>query len=112
MWKSKMYSHSQLAYGRLKCNIATSFSSTLNNVRIGMCIRDDQGRFVIARTEWIKPIFNEEIGEAIGLLHALKWIDELQLYDIDFEIDCKRVVDNPYSKITYNSQLWSYVKLL
>jgi hypothetical protein len=53
-----------------------------------------------------------EIGEAIGLLHALKWIDELQLYDIDFEIDCKRVVDNPYSKITYNSQLWSYVKLL
>jgi hypothetical protein len=46
-----------------------------------------------------------EIGEAIRLLRALKWIDELQLYGINFEIDCKRVVDNLYNKRTYNSNL-------
>jgi hypothetical protein len=46
-----------------------------------------------------------EIGEAIRLLRALKWIDELQLYGINFEIDCKRVVDNLYNKRTHNSNL-------
>jgi hypothetical protein len=40
-----------------------------------MCIWDDQGRFVKAITEWLEPILDVEIGEAMGLLSALKWID-------------------------------------
>ncbi|PNX85449.1 cytochrome p450, partial [Trifolium pratense] len=72
-------------------------------VGIGMCIRDDQGRFVKGRTEWIEPILDVEIGKAVGLLSALKWIDELQFYDTDVEIDCKRVVDGLYSKRILNS---------
>jgi hypothetical protein len=52
-------------------------------------------------------ILDVEIGEAIKLLRALKWTDELQLHDINFEIDCKRVVDSLYSKRTYNSDLES-----
>jgi hypothetical protein len=93
------------AYGRYKCNIDASFSLVLNKVGIGMCIRDNQGNFVTAITEWIKPILDVEIGEAFGLLRALKWTDELQLHNTDFEIDCKRVVDSLYSKRTYNSDL-------
>ncbi|MCH95758.1 cytochrome P450, partial [Trifolium medium] len=68
-----------------------------------MCIRDDQGRYVTAKTEWLEPILDVEIGEAMGLLSALKWVDELQLRDVDFEMDCKRVVDCLYSGRTYNS---------
>jgi ribonuclease HI len=91
--------------GRYKCNIDASFSHTRNKVGIGMCIRDDHGRYVAAKTEWLSPILDVEIGEAMGLLSALKWVDELQLRDIDFEMDCKRVVDCLHSSRTYNSEL-------
>jgi hypothetical protein len=58
--------------GIYKCNVDASFSSTHNKVGIGMCIRNDQGHFVKARTEWLEPILDVEIGEAVGLLSALK----------------------------------------
>jgi hypothetical protein len=91
--------------GRYKCNVDASFSFNRNKVGLGMCIRDDHGRFVAARTQWLEPILDVEIGEAIGLLQALKWVNELQLYDIDFEMDCKRIVDGLYSKKNYRSDL-------
>ncbi|CAJ2647435.1 unnamed protein product [Trifolium pratense] len=93
------------SHGRYKCNVDASFSLTHNKVGIGMCIRDDHGRFVAARTQWVEPILDVEHGEAIGLLQALKWAVDLQLHDIDFEMDCKRVVDSLYSKRTYFSDL-------
>ncbi|KAK2355577.1 hypothetical protein QL285_092977 [Trifolium repens] len=34
--------------GRYKCNVDASFSFNLNKVGLGMCIRDDHGRFVAA----------------------------------------------------------------
>ncbi|GAU31707.1 hypothetical protein TSUD_215080 [Trifolium subterraneum] len=89
--------------GRYKLNVDASFSHLYNKVGIGMCIRDDQGCFVKAKTEWIEPILDVEIGEAMGLLRALKWIDELQLHNTDVEVDCKRVVDGLNSKRNINS---------
>jgi len=35
---------------RYKCNIDASFSTSLNKVGLGMCLRDDDGAFVLART--------------------------------------------------------------
>jgi ribonuclease HI len=34
-----------------------------------------------------------DLGEALGLLNALKWVNDLQLNNVDFEIDSKRVAD-------------------
>jgi hypothetical protein len=79
--------------GRFKCNIDASFSRRLNRIGIGMCIRDDSGTFVLAKTEWISPLCDVHVGEALGLLSALEWVHELQLGPIDFELDAKRVVD-------------------
>nr|ABN08196.1 Polynucleotidyl transferase, Ribonuclease H fold [Medicago truncatula] len=36
--------------GQYKCNIDASFSKHLNKVGIGICIRDDTGTFVLAKT--------------------------------------------------------------
>jgi len=36
--------------GRYKCNIDASFSTSLNRVGLGMCLRDDDGAFVLTRT--------------------------------------------------------------
>ncbi|MCI22711.1 pentatricopeptide repeat-containing protein, partial [Trifolium medium] len=41
----------------------------------------------------------------MGLLRALNWVNEMQITDMDFEMDCKRVVDSLYSSRTYNSDL-------
>jgi ribonuclease HI len=96
---------SKPSIGRYKCNIDASFSHSTNKVGIGICIRDEHGQFVAARTEWMEPILDVEVGEAMGLLSALIWVVELQLHNMDFEMDCKRVVDGLYSNRTYTSDL-------
>ncbi|PNX84366.1 estradiol 17-beta-dehydrogenase, partial [Trifolium pratense] len=59
-----------------------------------MCIRDNEGRFVLAKTMWISPLCNVDIGEALGLLYAIiNWVHDLQLEGVDFALDSKRVVD-------------------
>ncbi|MCH98629.1 ribonuclease H protein, partial [Trifolium medium] len=80
---------SKPSMGRYKCNIDASFSPGLNKVGIGTCIRDNQGSFVLAKTEWISPMCDVEMGEAQGLLRAFKWVRDLQLEVVDFELDAK-----------------------
>ncbi|XP_024640526.1 uncharacterized protein [Medicago truncatula] len=60
------------ARGRYKCNIDASFSSSLNRVGLGMCIRDDAGEYVLARIDWFYPLCDVVIGEAVGLHTALQ----------------------------------------
>jgi hypothetical protein len=50
------------------------------------------------KNEWISPILNIDIGEAIGLLKALNWIYELQLTNVDFELDTHIVVTRFHGK--------------
>jgi ribonuclease HI len=80
--------------GRFKCNIDASFSEVSNMVGIGMCIRDENGTFVLAKQEFFSPICEVHIGEALGLLSALDWVHNLNLGPVDFEMDAKRVVDS------------------
>jgi len=42
--------------GRYKCNEDASFSNFLNKVGIGLCIRDEDEHFVLAKTDWFAPI--------------------------------------------------------
>ncbi|MCH99278.1 cytochrome P450, partial [Trifolium medium] len=96
--------------GRYKCNIDASFSVQHNKVGIGMCIRDDQGRFVLAKTEWISPILDVDIGEALGLLSALNWVHDLRLKDVDFELDSQNVVTRFHSKREDMSEFGDVIK--
>ncbi|KEH25194.1 hypothetical protein MTR_6g016265 [Medicago truncatula] len=84
--------------GRYKCNIDTAFSESTNLVGIGMCIRDENGHFVLARTDYFSPICEVHIREALGLLSAMDWAHLLQLGTVDFEMDAKRVVDSFHSR--------------
>ncbi|GAU47653.1 hypothetical protein TSUD_27780 [Trifolium subterraneum] len=77
---------------RFKCNIDASCEGT--KVGIGMCIRDEVGTFIRAKTECFSPRCEVHVGEAIGLLNALNWVHELHLGPVDFELDSKRVVDS------------------
>ena len=79
--------------GRYKCNVDRSFSNSSNKVGLGMCIRDSEGNRVHSETMWFTPMCSVDIGEALGLYHAIQWIHEVQLTNVDFEVDSKRVVD-------------------
>lgn len=48
--------------------------------------------------EWIEPLLDFDTGEVLGLLTALKWVHELQLNNVNFELDSKRGVDHFHSK--------------
>ncbi|GAU48398.1 hypothetical protein TSUD_405430 [Trifolium subterraneum] len=83
--------------GHVKCNVDASFLPHNNKVGIGICIRDDQGAFILAKTEWFSPKSEVHTGEALGLLAALNWVHELNLGPVEFELDSKRVVDSFHS---------------
>jgi len=61
---------------RFKCNVDASFSQARNKVGIGVCIRDDEVRYMLAKTEWTTPLLEVELGEALGLLAAMycSWV--------------------------------------
>jgi len=52
---------------------------------------------VLAKTEWLTPFLDVDLGEALGLLSTLCWMHDLQLGIVDFELDSKNVVDSLYS---------------
>ncbi|KEH42714.1 hypothetical protein MTR_1g074090 [Medicago truncatula] len=80
--------------GIFKCNIDASFSHLYNRLGIRVCIRDDVGTFVLAKTEWFTPVCDVHVGETFGLLSALELIHQLHFEPIDFELDAKKVIDS------------------
>jgi len=58
-----------------------------------MCLIDDDGAFVFAKMEWFAPLCDIEVGEAVGLHTTLDWISNQQFNNVDFVLDCKKVVD-------------------
>jgi hypothetical protein len=97
--------------GRVKCNIDASFSPNLNRVDIGICIRDEFGVYVLAKYDKFSPICDVRIGEDLGLLLALKWVYELNLGPVDFELDSKLVVDSFNSNNHDVSEFGDYCSL-
>ncbi|CAJ2664712.1 unnamed protein product [Trifolium pratense] len=83
--------------GRVKCNIDASFLINSNRVGIGICIRNEHGAFISTKTEWFTPKSEVHVGKALGLMSPLKWVHELNLGPVDFELDSKRVVDSFHS---------------
>ena len=73
--------------GRLKCNVDASFSDSLNKTGIGICLRDDEGTFVLAKTVSISPRCPVPLGEALGLFHAIRWLSDMKFDNVDFALD-------------------------
>lgn len=96
--------------GHFKCNVDAAFFKESNRVGIGICIRDDNGRLVKARTSWSTPLLDVPEGEAIGLLYAIRWAKELNLNNITFELDSKRVVDSFHSTRNDVSDLGAIIR--
>ncbi|PNX75553.1 DNA-directed RNA polymerase iii subunit rpc2-like protein, partial [Trifolium pratense] len=62
--------------------IDASFSAHRNRVGFGICIRDDECHFVLAKTMWSSPMCSVDLGEALGLYHALNWLHQAAMQNI------------------------------
>ena len=65
--------------GRIKCNIGVSFSNEWNGTCIGICVRDDDGAFVLTKTMSFSPLCLVNVGEALRLFHALQWLSDMHM---------------------------------
>jgi len=79
--------------GRYRCNIDAAFSNSLNRTGIGICIRDQDGSFVLVKTVLHPCFLPVDVGEALGLYLALQWLSDMQFDNVDFETDSKLTVD-------------------
>jgi len=75
--------------GRYKCNIGAAFSSSLNRTGIGICVRDSDGTFVLAKVISFPCIYSVDVGEALGLHSVMQWLSDMQFDNVDFETDSK-----------------------
>jgi len=57
-------------------------------------LRDDDGVFVSAKTMSFSSMCSVAVGEALDLLYALQWIQDMQFDNVDFVV---------YSKTTANA---------
>jgi len=80
------------AQGRMKCNIDAAFSDFVIEP-VSVCLRDEGGVFVMAKTISFVGVYSVDIGEALGLYHALQWVSD----NIDFEVNSKSTRDAIYS---------------
>jgi len=66
----------------------------MNRTWIDICIRDDDdGAFVLAKTITFEVVHSVHVGEALGLYHAMEWLSDMQLHNVDFETDSKTTHD-------------------
>jgi hypothetical protein len=58
-----------------------------------MCIFDHNGNFVQVKTMCYSPLLSVKEGEALGLLQAIRWIGNMGMDNVIFELDAKVVVN-------------------
>jgi hypothetical protein len=84
--------------GELNVILMPPSNRPLNKVGIDMCICNDYGECIWAKYDQFDPICDVRSGEALGLLSTFKWVHELNLGPVDFELDSEIVVDNFHSE--------------
>lgn len=63
--------------GRYKCTIEVAFSSSHNRTRIGICVWDSEGIFVLGKAVSFPCVYSVDVGEALGLHNALQWLSDM-----------------------------------
>jgi len=75
-----------------------------------MCLRDEDGDFVLAKTlcftRWCTRWCPVNVGEVLGLFHALEWLSDMQFDNIDLVLDSK-IIDVFHSMIVGMQMLQS-----
>ncbi|PNY16450.1 cytochrome p450 [Trifolium pratense] len=82
----------------MKCNVDASFYDTAEATGWEWCLRDYQGRFILAGSNLVHTKLNTLEGEAMGIKEAIEEIMQRGLSYVIFESDSKVVVDAIHSR--------------
>lgn len=66
-----------------------AFSKTFQRTSIRVCLRDNHGAFVLAKMLQFDQVYQVAVGEALGLYHAIQWMQDMQFDNVDFKLDSK-----------------------
>ncbi|MCH84616.1 60S ribosomal protein L23 [Trifolium medium] len=107
------YCWSKPSAGKLKCNVDTAYYKEDNVYCVGMCIRDENGKFVQAYTKRMQGTPTIVEAEAIGLKETLRWLWHNYRTDTDIEVemDCLQVVQAIHSTNNNNTELGSMISM-
>jgi len=64
-----------------------------NRTGICICIRDDEGTFVLAKGIPVTHVYLIPMGGALGLFYALEWLGNMGFDNDDFSLDSKITTD-------------------
>jgi ribonuclease HI len=73
--------------------VDAAFSDQRNITGVGICIRDDEDTFVLAKVIRIFPLCSVSMGEALALYHALEWLSDMSFDHVDVCSNSKVIVD-------------------
>jgi hypothetical protein len=102
----------------MKYKVDAAIFHEMNRFGIDMCIRNNRGQFIKAKTMWFEGTPPTMEAEVIELKEAIIWLDEMDLSRMCIELDCKLVVDDIIDKsdnlnrIEYGSIMKVYRSLL
>ncbi|PNX93240.1 cytochrome p450 [Trifolium pratense] len=107
------YCWSKPSAGKLKCNVDTAYYKEDNVYCVGMCIRDEKGKFVQAYTKRMQGTPTIVEAEAIGLKETLQWLWHNYRTGTDIEVatDCLQVVQAIHSTNNNNTELGSMISM-
>ncbi|GAU34086.1 hypothetical protein TSUD_255820 [Trifolium subterraneum] len=83
----------QPQFGIVKCNVDASFYDIAGATGWGWCVRDHQGRYIIAGTNLLQARLNILEGEAMAIKEAMEEMLQRGFSHVIFESDSKIVVD-------------------
>lgn len=82
-----------------------------NNITCwGLCLRNELGEFIAAKTAWSTPCMHVAEGEAQSILFALEWISSLGLSMVVIDSYCKKAVDSINGSRVDDSEFGSIIK--
>jgi ribonuclease HI len=93
------------ARGKVKCNVDATIFKDEGCYGVNMCLRDENGHFIAAKTTWSHNLAQPQEAEARGLKEAIIWLDYRGLTEVSTKLDCKQVVDDISNNIGINSKL-------
>jgi hypothetical protein len=92
------------APSEVKCNVDAAIFKDQGCYGVGMCLRDENGHFIAAKTAWFHGLAQPQEAEARGLKEAIIWLGNRGLTNVSIELDCKQVVDGISNNIGTNSE--------
>ena len=75
-----------------KANFDAALFDGINNIGIGVVVRDHLGCVIAALSQQVKSILSVKMAKALAARRAVILAGELSLFNVIFEGDCVRVI--------------------